>query len=112
MEIKNSFEQETVFIKPAGFIKKNIAGLLDAAIFLFGVYQAYALLPIFFLPAVNLFILFILYRGLCIFTMNGTLGMILCNTIFLKSDQTDLTASEKAAAACFILLDGAGYYEK
>ena len=100
------------------FLRKNFAGLFDAALILLLFVGATYYLPQSILDRlqhpvrIEIYILLLLafYRLFSIFLLNGTIGMKLCKIKMLSGEMTSLSAKEKFFAAFFILINGVDYY--
>lgn len=100
----------------ANLIKRNLSGIIDAAIVLVLISGTLMLLPQDIRNKFNnmlfIFRALALYRLFCILVLNGTLGMKLCRIKLLNDDLTPLSVVEKILAAFFILFKGVAYYDK
>ena len=111
-DIDNSILEE----HQANPIKRNLAGIIDAAIILAFIAAALFYLPQLFSARFNngLYILLVLavYRLFFILMVNGTPGMLLFRIKLLNDDLDPLSLKEKILAAFFILFRGVAYYNK
>lgn len=118
METLQEFEQKSKYT-PAGILKKNVAGLLDA-ILVFGAANLLANLvipPSFFMVNFSLvkmglyyFSVFIAFRMICIFFLSCTIGMQLMRIQYLHEDGLKLSYKEKMLAALMVYINGIRVY--
>lgn len=115
MQTNSNFDFKTDSLRRSGELKKIIAGLLDAAVFIFLYYQAMVHAPIEiinYFGGFNILIAFVIYRSIAIFILEGTVGMFMCNCVYMSGDKEFLRPFEKLLAACFILVNDTMYYDK
>lgn len=115
MQTNSHFDAGTDSLRLTNALRKMAAGLVDAAIFIFLYFQLAKILPqefVTFGSNLSLPVLLILYRGIAIFLLEGTLGMFICNCVYLNDDKDFLKPHEKLLAACFILINDTRYYDK
>ena len=107
-------------LKEVNAIKKNIAGIIDAAIIIAFVVVLTSFLPQNILDKLQhpiriefyILILLALYRMVLIIFFNETAGMRICKIKFLNGSLQPLSLKEKILAAFFILINGTGYYDR
>ena len=107
-------------LKEVNPIKKNIAGIIDAAIIIAFVVVLTSFLPQNILDKLQhpiriefyILILLALYRMVLIIFFNETVGMRICKIKFLNGSLQSLSLKEKILAAFFILINGTGYYDR
>ncbi len=118
--------EDIIIDKPAGNLKeanawkKNIAGIIDAAIIIAFVIGVTSLLPQNILDKLQrpiriefyILILLALYRLVLIIFLNEPVGMRICRIKFLNGSLQPLSLKEKILAAFFILTNGIGYYDR
>lgn len=115
MQTNSHSDPGTDSLRLSNSITKMGAGLADAAIFLFLYNQLAISMPqefITFGSNLSLPVLLILYRGIATFLLEGTLGMFICNCVYLNGDKEFLKPHEKLLAACFLLINDTRYYDK
>ncbi len=105
-------------LKEANALKKNIAGIIDAAIIIAFFIGVTSFLPQNILDKLQhpiriefyILILLALYRLVLIIFFNETVGMRICRIKFLNGGLQPLSLKEKILAVFFILINGTGYY--
>jgi hypothetical protein len=115
MDSLQEFNEPLIDYEQTGFLKKNIAGILDAIFVLSLVYSIILLLA----PAgyvkeyfsvLNIgicsFLIFIIYRVSTIFLLSGTIGMRLFRCRYMTDTSIKLTTKEKILAAFMIYING------
>jgi uncharacterized RDD family membrane protein YckC len=105
----------------ASFIRKNKSGIIDAVLVLvFCVTILLFVLPADFTsklespvtPGLYIFITLAIYRLTALLLFKGTVGMYISKTKLLNGNLEPLSKKENIFASFFILINGAGYYEK
>ena len=101
-------------------LRKNLAGLIDAAIVIV-LYMGIAFclrqsiltrIEPTILPLLLIIILFALHRLFFMIIANSTMGMRIFKIELLNDDLESLTLKEKIFASFFILINGVAYYNR
>ena len=109
---------ETIEVEEAGLLRKNLSGIIDAAIILavfVGVASFFPLRALSSLegpvtPGLYILLLLAIYRLISLLIFNGTTGMRICRIKILNDDLESLSFKEKVFASFFILINGVAYY--
>ncbi len=115
MQTNSNFDFGSETLRQSGPLKKIIAGLLDGIVFIFLYYQLLSHAPkeiVDYCGNFNFLIVFVIYRCIAIFILEGTVGMFLSNCVYMNGEKEFLRPFEKIMAACFILINNTGYYNK
>ena len=120
MDNLQELEEPAFKYQKAGFLQKNIAGIIDAIlVFIFGLLIVYILVlfnltitsndysSIYF---VYFFVVLILYRVATIFYLSSTIGMRITNLKYLNESVLDLTKKEKFLAALMVYINNIDSY--
>jgi uncharacterized RDD family membrane protein YckC len=120
MDNLQELEEPAFKYQKAGFLQKNIAGIIDAIlVFIFGLLIVYILVlfnltitsndysSIYF---IYFFVVLILYRVATIFYLSSTIGMRITNLKYLNESVLDLTKKEKFLAALMVYINNIDSY--
>ncbi len=108
----------TISIKEIGMIRKNISGIIDAAIILFVFVRTALIFPLDTLsylegpltPGIYIYLLLALYRLISFLIFNRTIGMWICSVQILNDNLESPSVKEKIFASFFILINGVSFY--
>ena len=119
MDALQEFDKPIFKYKQAGFLKKNIAGIIDAVlVFMMANLLSYLIFAEDYLGkffnlinvGIYFFIILILYRLTTILLLASTIGMRLLRTQYMKEGSLQLTIKEKLLASFMIYTDGIRIY--
>ena len=119
MDALQEFDEPIFKYKQAGFLKKNIIGIIDAVlVFMTANLLSYLIFAEEYLGkffslinvGIYFFIILILYRLTTILLLAGTIGMRLLRTQYMKEGSLQLTIKEKLLASFMIYVDGIRIY--
>ncbi len=100
---------------------KIAARVIDMALILLIAWQYYAYtvtqnIPFPIIPSLEPVILIfaglVIYRLICLFLFNKTLGMQVTGIVLLNAEEEEINPKEKLLAAFFVLYKGVDYYQK
>ena len=121
MDTLQEFNGPLTNYKKTGFLKRHIAGTLDAIFVVVLVYiMIFLLAPAGYLgdyfSSINVgivcFLIFILYRISTILFLSGTIGMLLLRCRYMTDSNIDLTTKEKILAALMVYINGVRTFNK
>ena len=113
IEVSSPAEEVSLF-------RKNLSGIIDAAIVLIAFVSIASLFPLDqlsefrmpFLPELFILLTLAVYRLLGFLFFDCTVGMRICGMRILSNDSETLSFTDKVFAAFFILVSGVAYYRR
>ncbi len=114
----DEFDHETTKSKRTDFVRKNIAGFIDALIVIIFYCISFFSNISFFIKLTDsnkvlyIFAFFLIYRLISIITIKRTIGMFLLGIEFSKEDETKLNLKEKLLATVMVYVNDVDCYNK
>jgi hypothetical protein len=112
--------EETSEVEEIGLLRKNLFGIIDAAIIITVFLSIASFFPLEvlsklgkpFRPELCVLLSLAIYRLISLVIFNSTAGMRICRIVVLNDDLEILSLREKVLASFFILINGVAYYRK